>query len=354
MNDLEAKPIGLINGSRDYKKYQDYAQYSSYDTKYSKFDFGFNEKLSNVCYINSSIQCLFHLKKFVYFILYKGYGNSLYNSTRELLMNMVDPKKKILSVENIKSEMSKIDTKYKYNNQEDANEFISNFLDALVEETSHKIYKIEYKINGYNKELEFAFEKFCNKFYMRKGDSKMLDLFYGNYLTKTTCKSCESNVFKFSAFNMIELPIYIINKYNKRQKLDIDEILKSYFSESKIYEAICGKCHKKELYSRTFISKLPENLIIFFGRTTNDEYIDTKIEYSEKAIDLSNYLFNIVQNSYSLSGVIHYTSFGRKIGHYTASCKYKNGWLHFDDNNIYEINKPQDFNGEIILFYESI
>ena len=84
-----------------------------------------------------------------------------------------------------------------------------------------------------------AYEKFYNKFYKRKGYSFLLDLFYGNYITETYCKKCNKKSIKFSAFNMIELPIYQLAKHNEDNSLDIYQILNSYFSESKIHGKTC-------------------------------------------------------------------------------------------------------------------
>ena len=352
MNQYIVHPVGLVNLSRDDNQYSnDYYVKSTSSYKYDDYMF-------NVCYMNSSIQCLFHLKKFANFIL-EGKGTSLLIPTRNLLISMINwkenKKKSDLSVEEIKKEMGRIDERYNHNRQEDANEFISNFLDALREETSEKgIKKNHINLNNFSNELEMeAYKKFYNKFYEKKGYSFLLDLFYGNYITKKFCKKCKNLLsVKFNAFNMIELPIYELAK--NRYSLNLDDILKSFFSESKIYDSKCDKCHE-EVYSQTSIYKLPENLIIFFGRTANEQYINNKINY-DKILDLSKFLdpnSNSKFNTYSLSGIIYYTSFGKKgfSGHYTASCKCQDVWYHFDDTIVSNSNYDPDSN-EIILFYE--
>ena len=341
-------PTGLRNSSTEYNKNYDYNPYENID--YS---------LSNVCYMNSSIQCLFHLREFADFIINdKHYSNKpLLTATRNLLIDMIsysNKNKKALSVEEIKNEMSIIDDRYKYNNQEDANEFIANFLDALREETSDK-YNINIGKNlvTFNDELmEKAYEKFYNKFYVKKGNSSLLDLLYGTYITETRCKKCKSLLtVKFSAFNMIELPIYHLAKLNEYNKLNINKILDSYFSESKIYDKTC-ECGEKEVYSKISIFELPQNLIVFFGRTANGQYINDRIDYSN-TLNLNEYLHeksNKNYLSYHLSGKIHYFSFKKKIGHYTASCIYKGEWFYFDDKMVL---KQENNQNEIILFYES-
>lgn len=281
--------------------------------------------------------------------------------TRNLLIEMINwkeiYKKSDLSVKEIKIQMGRIDERYNHNRQEDANEFISNFLDALREETSEKGIKKNDINNNFSDDLEMmAYKKFYNKFYERKGYSFLLDLFYGNYITRNFCKKCGKILsVKFNAFNMIELPIYELAKVN-RYSLNIDDILNSFFSESKIYGAKCEKCNREEVYSKTSIYKLPENLIIFFGRTANEQYIDNKITYNQ-TLDLNRFLHpnsNSKFNSYNLSGVIHYRSYGKTgaSGHYTASCSCYDGWYYFDDTIVSRIHSPNS--NEIILFYEKL
>ena len=351
-NNVIVNQVGLINSSREYGRYDNYYLSNFYEN--SNFNYKNDNYLSNVCYMNSSIQCLFHLNDFVHFIL-NSPGKPLVNSTRNLLINMINSKqekyKNNLSVEEIKMEMGRIDDRYNHNRQEDANEFISNFLDALREETS-----VKYNKNGTNSfkgDLENeAYKKFEKKFYERRGDSSLLDLFYGNYITEKFCKKCRKKIsVQFSAFNMIELPIYELAQENKYSSLNIKQILDSYFAESKIYESFCDKCYG-DIYCKTSIYKLPENLIIFFGRTANDQYISNNIDYSQ-TLDLDDYLYdqnNTNKNNYKLSGIIHYISFGKKFGHYTASCQCNDGWYHFDDAMV---TKGQNHSNEIILFYEN-
>ena len=247
--------------------------------------------------------------------------------------------------------MGMIDDRYKYNNQEDANEFISNYLDALLEQTSDKYDKIGIykeniiKLENENELVKTAFDKFFNKFYGRKGYSRILDLFYGNYITKKVCQKCQELVsVKFNAFNMIELPIYELANKNKGynyfplKPLNIDEILASYFSDTYDDEK-CKNCGRK-ICNEKYIFKLPDNLIVFFGRTANDEYIDIPISYG-KTLNLGKYMYKKLGNkTYSLSGIIHYIPFGKKdgIGHYTATIFYKKkSWIHFNDTIISKI-----------------
>ena len=315
--------------------------------------YGF-KNAGNNCYLNSSLQLLTRVKGLKDGILngtiknqnYAKEGNILYEFKK--ILEDIELNKKIIIPDYLKHEMGKIDDRYNYNRQEDANEFISNFLDALYKETSQNKCTIE---NFYYKDSleKEAFDKFKIKFYDRKGYSKLNDIFYGIYITEKYC-GCRKISVKFNAFNMIELPIYKFNNdKGDYATLDIKEILDSHFSKSKIYDSICENCHK-DVYIKTSIYKLPENLIIFFGRTANGKYIPNRIEYQH--MDLTNYLHkNCKKKNYKLSGVIHYISFSKKIGHYTASSKCNGEWFYFDDTIV---SKAHALNSnEIILFYDN-
>ena len=347
MENYFVQPVGLYNLSKE--KNDNYYNYKS-------------KKLLNICYMNSSIQCLFHLKKFTDFILnYECKENknlNLVNATKELLFNMIKNKDN-LNVENIKNAMGKIDDRYKYNNQEDANEFISNFLNNLLEETSDKNKFMDKNNNITDKLEKEAYDKFYNKFYKKKGKSLLLNLFYGNLITVKYCKNCGlKSTIKFSAYNMLELPIYELSKNNTyKTSLDIDKILDSYFSDSIIYDEKCEKCKEKEVCKKNYLYSIPNYLIVFFGRTVNDyEYIDDNIIYSNK-LNLNKYLYNNKNNEkniYKISSIIYYSSYGNKKGHYTSLYFDNNKWFYFDDDNFQVFEKlPTNNNeNEIIIFYE--
>ena len=318
--------------------------------------YGF-KNAGNNCYLNSSLQLLTRVKGLKDGILNGTIknqnnakeGNILYEFKK--ILEDIELNKKIIIPDYLKHEMGKIDDRYNYNRQEDANEFISNFLDALYKETSQNKYTIE---NFYYKDSleKEAFDKFKIKFYDRKGYSKLNDIFYGIYITEKYC-GCRKISVKFNAFNMIELPIYKFNNdKGDYATLDIKEILDSHFSKSKIYDSICENCHK-DVYIKTSIYKLPENLIIFFGRTANGKYIPNKINYDE-TLKIEDYLFRpIDKKKYSLDCVIEHSG-SSESGHYTAICKINpDNWYYFSDSFYHPIHSDFDSRDAIILLYKS-
>ena len=341
-SDFFIPPVGLINLSR--QSHNNYYEYNYFEDNY-------NSKLYNVCYMNSCIQCLFHLKYFANFLL-ENNGKSLSKASFNLLLKMIKSENGNktdfnLSVIEIKEAMSKIDQRYKKNNQEDVNEFISIYLYELLEETADKSCQIKKLIidNKYEKE---AYDKLYCKFYLKNGYSFLMDLFYGILKIEKYCKYCNNLIFiRFNIYNMIELPIYELSKNDLYKSLNLKDIIDNYLQPYKNINSLCNIC-KREIYTRTKIYTYPKYLILYFGRTVEYEYISNDINY-DHLLTIDNITF------YNLASVIYYTSFGYKIGHYSCSCKIDNKWYYFDDNNVQKIQKPENISGKvIILFYEKI
>ena len=338
--EIKIYPVGLINLSR-HQKIKNYNVYKKLN-------------LYNTCYINASIQCLFRLDEFVKNILKCDKGD-LVLATKNLInsMNSKYNKNRQCAVHEIKQAMGEKDEIYKYEEQQDANEFISNYLNDLIEETNN---------TGNNtwKYLEndkIFFCKFYDKFINRKGNSFILDLFYGLLRTENYCKNCK-HIFsiKFNSYNIIELPITEYN--NNSQTLDLRVLLHNYISERKSKNEVCSVC-KNEVTIKTSLYSLPRCLIIYFNRGSSNEYIN-RINI-QKSINLENYIYDKSLNDdgdffYHLKGIVFYSDFSKKIGHFKSACLVNNEkWYYFDDNTyetdkdllrIYENENPS------ILFYE--
>jgi len=229
--------------------------------------------------------------------------------------------------------------KYINDNQEDANEFISNYLNCLIEETKDNI-----DINWiYKKGDEEFFNKFHQKFVKKKGISFIVDLFYCLFRTESYCSKCKHTYsIKFNSFNILELPVKQ-EKYNflNNKQLDMRDILKDFISEKNKENDICTKC-KRELKIKTSINSLPNCLIIYF----NKDYSDN-ITYTfdvPKAFNFENFIYDKSLSDdnnyiYDLKGIIFYSKFSKNIGHYKAACLGNDKkWYYFDDNH-FEVDK---------------
>ena len=191
VNEINVPPVGLLNFSRKDQKNRNYNNY---------------KQLWNACYINASIQCLFRLDEFVKNIK-KYEGGDLVKATRKLMKDMINFKKQkeYCSVFDIKRAMGKNNELYNENKEGDANEFISNYLNDLIEETKDTG-ELKWSCSSND---EILFNKFKDKFIQRKGTSFILELFYGILRTEKYCNKCKNTTsLKFNAFNILEMPIY--------------------------------------------------------------------------------------------------------------------------------------------------
>ena len=341
---IKLNPIGLVNLSR-YQKINNYKSFKK-------------TSLFNSCYMNASIQCLFRIDRFVNTIIKHDNEGSLVLATKKLIYDMQKPNNNQCSVLDIKNAMGEKEEKYNEEYQEDANEFITNYLNYLIEETR------DYgQINWfYNYEDGGIFNKFYKKFIKRNGNSFIVDLFYGVFRTEYYCKKCQCiyNI-KFSSFNILEIPVIENHSFENNEPLNVQNLIKNFISEKDDIGEICARC-KITLKIKTSLYSLPKCLIIYFNK---DDYKDNtnKINIS-KTINMENYVHDksLIQDNdyyYNLKGIIFYSKFSSKVGHYKSACLVNNKnsekWYYFDDNNVKtdkNLLRIYDNENPYLLFYE--
>ena len=312
--------------------------------------YSFNQ---NLCFINSSIQCLFHLEIFRQWILSLNFGpdKTLLNATKNLLLEMENEKYPEKSnVKAIKEEIGKLDERFQTNQQQDASEFISFFIGKLLEETqgTKDINSLEKEINELNDLEKEGFNRLWKRFFLRKGKSYIVDLFYGILKVETRNKKDDRlESIRFNMFNILELPIYYLNKeYNS---IYLETILKYNFSKKKDND-------DDQTYDITTIYRLPKYLIVFLNRTVNKNFLNLKVLYKD-TLDLTEYICSTsknteAKNNFNLCGIIEYHTYNSKYGHYTATCLCDNQWYLFNDSYIEEENDIKSLDNAMIFFYE--
>lgn len=331
-NHIFIPPVGLINLSRKGQK------------NYKKLK---NSNLYNTCYINSSIQCLFRLDKFINKTL-KISGGKLVEAIKNLIKDMKN-KCNIISVSAIKEAMAQFDEKYNSINPQDANEFISDFLDGLFQETLIKNNNINNEIK-INNDWDENYYHFLNRFY-KNGKSFISDLFYGILRTEKKCEICKNNFsIKYHSFNIIDLPLN--NVQSNKNIIEMEEIITKFISKKEL-DITCKKCNKN-IYIKTDFYKLPNYLILYFERNYTN-YIKNDINIL-KTIDFNYFLEKTESNNfiYSIKGIIYYSFLKDNKTHYSSSCLIDNKWYYFDDNYYESSEEMFEYEDDypIILFYE--
>ena len=332
--------------------------------------YGFINRSSD-CYLNSSLQLLTRINelKIGVFNYEKNYTINKDNDTKgqlfiefKAILNKIENSKNddlIIDPKPLKNIMGKIDDKYYDNSQEDANEFITYFIDGLLMETSNKLKEKDVKnlkvLKINDKSTRDAYNSFCERFYLERGYSILMDIFYGILQIKKYCKKCGEIIsIKFNPYNTIDLPIYQLSKQYKN--LELNQILNEFRAEKK-YETKSIKCNKcktsKDLKTITLFYTFPKYLIICFGRTVGNEYIYNNILYDKNLEIRSDY--DNKKYYYSLECVLEHSG-GVNFGHYSALCprdKEKNKWYKFSDSSCDKYNNNFYSKNAIILLYKS-
>lgn len=313
--------------------------------------------LTNTCFMNSSLQCLSHIKPFYEKIKKEKKLGKLGLAFYELLVKMYGDNldDKSYTPSNILDEMSLNFKQYQEKRQQGANEFINNFLTLFHEEINSDNHAQKDFDLPKNELLKKKFEKKYE--YYLKNKSIIIDLFYGNMVRQTICKACKNPINAlFSIFNILELSIY---KNRKENEIFLESLFKSYFTEQDDeYPMFCKNCGKEgKSYSKTEIVHCPDILIIYINKVIDNKYYDNFI-YFPNSLELKNYISQDThkQKTYDLIGFIEHAG-SEYGGHYTSKCKNfeDEKWYKFNDSFADQTTVPQNIdksNTLIILFYQ--
>ena len=315
------------------------------------------KNLHNTCFMNSSLQCLSHIQS-----LYKNLKtdfipkNSLANYFLEMLNLMHETKD--LNEYNPSDILEKISNKfpkYKIRQQQDANEFITNFLSTLHEELNCKNIKTIKSFDISDKNLQNAFSDF---YFYKENSSPIVDLFYGNFINMNKCRLGHITNFDFSVYNMLELSI---SKFKKDNIINLETLIQNYTQYGSLgIEEFCEKCNcNSPSFFGMEILNAPDILIIFINRVINNQYFNNLLDFPTN-LYFKDYVLEDknLNNNFELIGVINHTG-SASFGHYTADCKnfIDNKWYYFNDSWISysEYNKKKERNLSstvLILFYK--
>ena len=312
------------------------------------------KNIGNTCFMNSSLQCLIHIK-----LLYENFKNvnnegELCLALKEVLNNMYVKIRPPTSFEpkDIFRIMSSHFPKYKTKSQQGANEFINNFLLILHKELNSASYK-EKSFNEISDEI--IKKKFIKKqSYYQNNKSIIIDLFYGNTAVLYECKNGHIINAIFSIFNILELSIY---QDKEKNEIKLEDLIKSYLSKNDAgYLEKCPKCNNtKEIYYKNKIIHTPDILIVYINKVIDNYYYNNKIIFPLK-LDLTKEMDydNKKKQIFDLIGIINHSG-TENSGHYTANCKnfIDDYWYDFNDQIVNYIENLSNKSEKVmILFYK--
>ena len=227
--------------------------------------------LGNSCYMNSALQCIFATKELSNYFLYNfsekyinknnilGSGGLLTLGYINLLLNINNTtNNRYISPEFFKIVLGLCSSKFEGNEQEDAHEFINYLLDAFHEDINRVIEKpnnneddnIKYNINEISFDEKSIIE--WNNF-LRRNQSVLIDLFYGQLKSSVICPICHYHSINFNSFLSLELSI---NQDKNYHLINIEFV--DYSSESPIinFNVVLYNTENKIYFVRKKIANL--------------------------------------------------------------------------------------------------
>ena len=181
--------------------------------------------LGNTCYMNSALQCMRSIKELTTYLIYSfdesqinekniiGTGGFLTKAYINLIYNLNRSKKDYYNPEFFKNTIGLIDDRFSGNDQQDTHEFMTFLIDSIHEDLNKVINKP--KINRKESEYTVYYSSGLNdkqstiewNNFLKRNQSVMVDLFYGQYKATISCTYCNHKSVNFSTYLSLQLPI---------------------------------------------------------------------------------------------------------------------------------------------------
>ncbi|XP_065285688.1 ubiquitin carboxyl-terminal hydrolase 8-like [Dermacentor albipictus] len=337
--------------------------------------------LGNTCYMNATLQCLANTIPLALHFLSDRYkrdinrdshrstGGETAHEFKSLLAQMYYNDKSV-SPKGFKCLMGKLFNVYAGYEQQDAHEFLLNFIDKLHEDLNRALHR-----KGAPAPLPPADEANLslngriNRFWCQHLDrhlSVVSDLFEGLLVSNLTCLACRKSSSSFEVFSCLSLPIPAVSG----SVCYLQDCLKLFLeTESMSGEAAwdCPTCkQKRRAEKRMIIARLPKILIVQFNRfrcetAWQSKKLQTYVHFPVNSFDMNSYVDHTRVDTqrrppYHLYAFLnHYGTLA--TGHYIAYCRAGLGgqWYMYDDASVTEVTLSEsDKRNAYILFYTSV
>ncbi|EFN76140.1 ubiquitin carboxyl-terminal hydrolase 36 isoform X2 [Harpegnathos saltator] len=301
--------------------------------------------IGNTCYLNSTLQALFHVPALVNWLLSDPHHNSKYEQSDGSTECLTCAVAKTLQFSHLKSggaikpfhiynKLKSICRTMMHGQQEDAHEFLRYLLEGMERAylTRHKATKLD----SYSKE------------------TTPINQIFGGYIrTEVKCLQCQHVSTTFQHFQDLLVDI--------RKANTLDEALNGYFSREQLdnNDYKCEACKRRVPATKQFtLERPPKVLCVQLKRfSVGGGKISRHIGFKQ-TIDMSRYLWrepgeSPKQLTYKLMSVVTHMGPSVNCGHYTAIAQVSSGQYYtFDDACVRPIslNNVLSTNAYIMIF----
>ena len=316
-------------------------------------------KLGLTCYMNSLLQCFYHIKDLrEYFITNKNNFSEYQHISKALadvMYGLKYEKEDYYSPDSFRNEIININNLFKKNNAGDVKDLFINLIDSLLDEFKAKA-DDEINEESENNENDYLFdkEKQFRKTLDETNNNIINEIFGGYYLTTVKCE--DNNIEFYTIQNETFLSFDLKKIKDKEKELTFKSCFDYYFKPRRS-EFFCPKCKKVHMAeSKDSFYRPPKVLAIVLDRGKGKSFKD-KFEFNSEILELEDYIneknYKYEDTLYQLFGVASHSGSSSASGHYTACCLSENGdYYYFSDSIVRKITLNELYeNDPYLLFY---
>ena len=312
------------------------------------------------CYMNSLLQCLYHIKEIRdFFIKEKDkFTNKkpVCKALAEVMYGLKNDKKDYFEAIEFKKIMGSKNSLFQGFKAGDAKDLFINLIDSLLTELTDE--------NEDNDDIEENVDltKKSDAFRITKEEIKdniINNLFIGYYETIYKCKNSKKiNTYAFSTESFISFNLEKITQYFQNRTLSIEDCFEYNYNRTYKTSFFCDKCKDTEENNSNDVIFVPPKIFVLVLDRGHGKTFRGKIDFKTD-IDLEGLIdkkdnTNKFSTKYKLIGVSTHAGRSSSSGHYTACCLSDNGkYYYFSDTFVEEVSERSIYDNEpYLLFYK--
>jgi ubiquitin carboxyl-terminal hydrolase 6/32 len=179
--------------------------------------------LGNSCYMNSALQVLFNTKPLTEYFrqnihLFELNTQNKMGTKGHLTIRYAELLKEVLSAQarsiapiKFRFCVSKFAPQFADKGQHDSQELLDWLLDQLHEDLNRVTEKPYIEIKDSNGRSDQLVASEAYEAFLKRNNSIIVDLFYGQMKSKVTCETCKSESVRFEPFSLLSLPLPVEN-----------------------------------------------------------------------------------------------------------------------------------------------